>query len=76
MTEVKMRVIRECTFPGRRDGPCSRVGLNDAGGGESHVPSLVASGGGCGQSRTGSQRLGAATLERRGGVIEAHEFRS
>lgn len=71
-----MRVIRECTFPGRRDGPCSRAGVSDAEGGESHVPSLGASGGGCGQSWTGSQRLGAATLERRGGVTEAHEFLS
>lgn len=71
-----MRVIRECAFPGRRDGPCSRAGVNNAGGEESHVPSLGASGGSCGQSRTGSQRLGAVTLERRDGVTEAHGFQS
>lgn len=71
-----MRVIRGCAFPGRRDGPSSRAGVNNSGGEEAHVPSPGASGGGFGQSRTGSQRLGTVILERRDGVIEAHGFRS
>ena len=37
--EVKMRVIRGCAFPGRRDGPSSRAGVNSSRGEEAHVPS-------------------------------------